>query len=87
VFILETLISVREGPPIMEYFPGHTNNSDPTNFWAPNVQCCKDMMADCGLTVEREVTGGTRAIFHARIDPRPDSEFKAARAYSVKKGS
>lgn len=82
VFILETLISTREGPPIMEYFPSDTHNSDITNFWAPNVQCCKDMMADCGLVVDRGVAGGARAIFHAHLNPAPGSEFKAAFAYS-----
>jgi tRNA (mo5U34)-methyltransferase len=83
MFILETLISDHQGPPLMEYLPGRTSNNDITNFWAPNAQCCRDMLSDCGLVVGQEVIGGTRAIFHATINPVSRSEMKAARAYSA----
>lgn len=81
--ILETLVSPREGPPVMEYLPRNTRNNDWTNFWAPNPQCCKDMLVDCGMTIERAIVGGERGIFHARIDKTPGASLKATRAYAI----
>jgi tRNA (mo5U34)-methyltransferase len=84
VLILETLISLREDGPVMEYFSGNTKNHDETNFWAPNMQCLREMLVDCGFTIEREAAGGTRGIIHARLNTAPNAHFKAARAYSEK---
>jgi tRNA (mo5U34)-methyltransferase len=66
-FILETFVSRKhEDEPLAEYLPGASCNEDPTNFWAPNLLCCKSMLQDTGYTVEDVIVNENRATFHAR---------------------
>ncbi|HJQ38118.1 MAG TPA: methyltransferase domain-containing protein [Thermoanaerobaculia bacterium] len=66
--ILETLVLDRELPelssmPLMRFLPGDTMNSDPSNYWSPNVACVRAMLADTEFSAGRVRRHGDRAIF------------------------
>jgi tRNA (mo5U34)-methyltransferase len=82
-FVLETAISEKDGASLMEYLPADTSNGDLTNFWRPNAQCCLDMLADCGLVVEKSIVSGERGMFHARLGKDPTDGHKARLAYGT----
>jgi len=53
--------------PLMRFFPGDVCNQDETNFWGPNIQCVKDILADTGFTVVRVAPLKRRAVFECAI--------------------
>lgn len=80
---LETLVCRKhEDQPFAEYLPGATENNDYTNFWSPNVLCVEKMLQDAGFVLEEKMVAGTRALFRATVDPRPDAGKKVRVAYS-----
>jgi tRNA (mo5U34)-methyltransferase len=48
--------------PVMRYLQRDLLNNDPTNFWAPNVACLKDMLLTSEFKVERVTELENRAI-------------------------
>lgn len=70
LLIVESYIAPhREGDaPSMRFYPGSELNSDPSNWWGPNVPCVKAMLQDVGFTVTDVWTDSvlSRAVFHAR---------------------
>ena len=68
--IIDTVIDVKHlsGPPLMKFYPGSEENSDPTNWWAPNPAAVTAMCKTAGLskvTSRVQLYGGNRGIFHA----------------------
>jgi tRNA (mo5U34)-methyltransferase len=49
--------------PFMRFYPGDACNHDATNFWGPNIQCVKDMLAATGFSVLRVERLKRRANF------------------------
>ena len=69
--ILETVVDlVGISRPAMAFYPGRELNSDPTNWWAPNVPGLHAMLKDVGFADVRTIT------------PQPSAIFRAARAVS-----
>ena len=53
--------------PLMQFFPGASYNSDPTNYWGPNVRCVEAMLAETEFRVERVARVPTRALFQSAV--------------------
>ena len=51
--------------PAMAFYPGRELNSDPTNWWAPNVPGLHAMLKDVGFADVRTITPQHSAIFRA----------------------
>ena len=50
LLIVETVTDLLHvGRPAMAFYPGRELNSDPTNWWAPNVACLEGMLQTCGF--------------------------------------
>jgi tRNA (mo5U34)-methyltransferase len=84
LLILETLVSrEHEDEPRARYLPAASLNGDLTNFWAPNVSCCRHMLTDCGFTVRDTWVGDTRALFHCGLATGADATMKVDVAYGI----
>ena len=71
LLILETVVDlVGIDRPAMAFYPGRELNSDPTNWWAPNLPALHGMLRDVGFAEVRTVT------------PEPSAMYRAARAVS-----
>jgi tRNA (mo5U34)-methyltransferase len=57
--------SAPEGVSFASYHRGNTARNDPTNFWAPSLQCLRDMLEDTGFRVVREDSWGDRCLIEA----------------------
>jgi tRNA (mo5U34)-methyltransferase len=55
------------GRPAMAFFPGKELNNDPTNWWAPNIECVRYMLYDCGFK-KVEVTPHPEALKQLNMD-------------------
>jgi tRNA (mo5U34)-methyltransferase len=69
--ILETLVdAVDYTRPAMVFYPGATENNDPSNHWGPNELCVVAMLEEVGFTnINKVGARGRRATFHACVEP------------------
>jgi tRNA (mo5U34)-methyltransferase len=56
--------------PAMAFFPGAELNNDPTNWWAPNIECVKGMLRDLGFTQIDVAENPNPAMHHDGIRGR-----------------
>lgn len=61
--------------PLMQFYPGSSMNSDPTNWWGPNMACLGAMLKMCVFELEYERLEGYRGIFRARKVRDPHREY------------
>lgn len=55
--VIETHVdALRISTPVMKFYLGRELNNDPTNFWAPNLLCLKNMLTEVGFTRQRIVS-------------------------------
>ena len=48
--IVETVVDLLNiGTPAMAFYPSSELNADPTNWWAPNLECLTGMLRACGF--------------------------------------
>ena len=47
--VVETHYLKDESRPILQFYPGTSFNSDPTNFWGPSLSCVELMLLDVGF--------------------------------------
>ncbi len=59
--------------PIMQFFPGAVRDSDPTNWWGPNVRCVEALLAETAFSVERVTLFGDRRVVLACVAVPPSS--------------
>lgn len=62
--------------PLMQFYPRDTLNKDWSNFWAPNLRCLEDMLAEADFQVTHSQVYGSRAVVHADVgrDERAEDE-------------
>lgn len=67
--------------PLMQFYAGESLNADPTNYWGPNVECLRQMLAESNFTVTDEVLKHNRVVMNCRVkaDPRLDYFNRIAR--------
>lgn len=68
--ILESHVDALDYPrPAMVFYPGAALNSDPTNYWGPNVQAIESMLTEVGFKrVEKKgLYWGNRLVVHAFV--------------------
>lgn len=68
--VVETHYLKGENCPILQFYPGSSLNSDPTNCWGPSLSCVELMLRDVGFRSVRLVDtwqfDDDRALFVAR---------------------
>lgn len=68
--IVETVVDAASlmDRPLMAFYPGDEMNSDPTNWWAPNIPAVGAMLETSGfgdVTSRVQLYGGNRGVVHA----------------------
>jgi tRNA (mo5U34)-methyltransferase len=63
---------------IMQFYPGTSLNSDPTNYWAPSAACLTRMLEENQFEILRCQVAGPRAIVHCRVEENPELEYFSA---------
>jgi tRNA (mo5U34)-methyltransferase len=62
---LEQLHPLLTGSPLMQFYPGDELGQDPSNWWAPNIECLRLMLETCGFDAMLTGRWGSRAAFRA----------------------
>jgi tRNA (mo5U34)-methyltransferase len=55
-----------DGIPIMQFYPDVSLHGDPTNYWAPNLACLEQMLAETNFSITTRKLLGARAIVQCR---------------------
>ena len=71
--VIETEVDALDyAEPVMRFYQGPELNNDPTNFWAPNIPCLENMLAEVGFKRTEissvdpmPASGRWRAVAHA----------------------
>jgi 2-polyprenyl-3-methyl-5-hydroxy-6-metoxy-1,4-benzoquinol methylase len=50
--------------PIAQFYPGAELNSDPSNWWSPNIVALLGMLRSTGFVPEKTIADGVRACIH-----------------------
>ncbi|WP_424814782.1 class I SAM-dependent methyltransferase [Roseococcus sp. YIM B11640] len=77
VLLMETHEDGREfGKPVMVFYPGASLAGDGTNWWGPNPQAVRHILAECGFgrVFYREPRDGVRGVF-AVLTPEADTSI------------
>jgi len=87
--VIDNAVSMRDGQflplssvapaltdiPIMQFYPGTTLNSDPTNYWGPNVACLEAMLNECNFTCTSKHLVGSRGILNCVVNSNSDLAY------------
>jgi len=68
--IVETLVDAMDyARPVAVFYPGATQNNDPTTFWGPNQLAVEAMLHEVGFRTVKPVSRyyGNRMVFHAWV--------------------
>lgn len=67
---------------LARYTPRDTLVADPTNFWAPNVECLTEIARACGLDTVRTERWGDRVLLETKaVSPEPKVSEAMGRAF------
>lgn len=78
---LDSISPLLDRIPLMQFYAGNALNSDPTNYWAPNLPCVTAMLGEARFRVSAHQIHGSRAIFRAQAitDPALEHYMDVAR--------
>jgi tRNA (mo5U34)-methyltransferase len=61
--------------PLMRFAAGASWANDPTNYWAPNVRCVEEMLAETEFAPRRVTRLGDRCVFACEAVSSPDAAY------------
>ncbi|MCL4383946.1 FkbM family methyltransferase [Patescibacteria group bacterium] len=81
---LASISPILENIPLMQFYPKHTLNNDPSNYWAPNLICLNNMLEETSFKVVKSFVNGNRLIAHCQTDDYSDTENYLEMALGIK---
>lgn len=69
--------------PLMQFYPGQVLNSDPSNYWGPNLKCLEAMLAENRFQVLWHKMNGNRTVLKCEAVENDNLTYHSNIAYGL----